>query len=65
MVEVVCPGCGVKDTFQKAELTLYNQITCDACGATLEVVEEDPLVVEVADDLSAGEDDYDEDDDDS
>ena len=58
MVEVVCPECGVKSLFQQAEVALYSQIQCEACRAILEVVEEDPLEVEVVeDDLSSDDED--------
>jgi len=51
--------------FQQTELTLFSRIQCEACGSVLEVVEEDPLEVQVADDdFLAEDDDFDEDDDD-
>jgi len=65
MIEVVCPECGVEGLFRQDDLSLYSQIRCEACGSTLEVVEESPLQLEIAeDDLPSDDDEYDEDDDD-
>lgn len=63
MVTVICPECASEREFQQAELTLHRQIQCETCGVLLEVIEEDPLEVEVVNEyLSSDDDDYDEDD---
>jgi len=65
--KVVCPECGEESMFGPDELVLYSRIQCEECGAILEVVDESPLTVEVAEsDLVSDSDDdeFDEEDDD-
>jgi peptide subunit release factor 1 (eRF1) len=62
MIEVVCPECGVENMYREEDLSLYARVHCEACGAVLEVIEEDPPVLEVAEDLLLDDEDDDEDD---
>jgi lysine biosynthesis protein LysW len=66
MLKVVCPECAAEREFQQGELSLHNQIKCAMCGVLLEVVEEDPLEVEIVDEYlsPSDDDDYDADDED-
>jgi lysine biosynthesis protein LysW len=65
MVEITCPECGAKSKFQKEELTSFGRVECEGCGVVLEVVEEDPLRVEVVEGyVPSDDDDYDDEDDD-
>jgi len=65
MVKVTCPDCGGVSQFRKKELPLFGQVECENCGTLLQVVEDDPIEVEIVDeDASSDDDDYDEDDDD-
>ncbi len=65
MVEITCPECGEKSKFQREELPVFSRIKCGGCGVVLEVIEEDPLKVEVVEEyVSSDDDDYDEDDED-
>ena len=66
MRKVVCPECGEESMFGPDELVLYSRIQCEECGAILEVVDENPLMLEVAEsDLVSDEDEFDEEDDDA
>lgn len=66
MAEVVCPDCGARGTFKQDDLTLYSQVECEVCGSILEVVEDDPIIVEVVGESDYVDDDeLDEDDEDS
>jgi len=62
MIELICPECGVENMYRESDLTLYEQVHCETCGALLEIVEEDPYVLEVVEDVLPDEDDYDDDD---
>jgi uncharacterized protein (DUF983 family) len=63
--KVVCPECGEESMFGPDELVLYSRIQCEECGAILEVVDEDPLTLEVAEsDLLSEDDELDEEDED-
>jgi len=65
MVEITCPDCGKKSSFKKKELPLYGRVECENCGILLQVIDDDPIEVEVVDELvSHDDDDYDEYDDD-
>lgn len=64
MIELICPECGVENMYRESDLSLYEQVSCEACGALLEVVEEDPYVLELVEDAlpdDEDEDDYDDD----
>lgn len=62
---VNCPLCDAVIDVEEDELDEGDVLTCDECGATLNVVSVDPLELESADDDEDDEDfDYDEDDED-
>ena len=63
MVEIICPDCGAKSEFRKKELPLYARVECENCGGLLQVIDDDPIEVEVVDEYVSS-DDYDDDDDD-
>lgn len=46
MPKAFCPVCEAELRLSKGEATLGSRITCPDCGASLEVVEEDPLELE-------------------
>ena len=57
MIKVECPECGEQFEAESDALFLFNRLYCSACDALLEVIEEDPLVLEVVDeDYSDAED---------
>ena len=49
MIRVVCPECGEQFETDADALFLFNRFYCLACEALLEVIEEDPLVLEAID----------------
>jgi len=57
VVKVECPECGEQFETESDSLFLFNRLYCSACDALLEVIEEDPLVLEAVDE------DYDDPDD--
>lgn len=59
MPTAVCPECE-EDVYVDSDAEQGDLVTCDECGAGLEVVGLDPLEL----DPSSGEDDYDDFDDD-
>ncbi len=62
MIKVECPECGAQFETEASALFLFNRFYCSHCDALLEVVEEDPLVLDVVDeeyDDSEGEEDDD------
>jgi lysine biosynthesis protein LysW len=46
MPKAVCPACGKSLTLSAEESVLYEQITCSYCDALLEVIDEDPPILE-------------------
>jgi len=65
MVRITCPDCGAKSEFRKKELPLYGRIECENCGLLLEVIDDDPIEVEVVDEsVSSDDEDYDDEDED-
>jgi len=60
MIKVVCPDCGGVSTFRKKELPLFSQFECENCGVLLQVIDDDPVEVELVDE-SGRQDDDDED----
>jgi len=62
VVKIICPECRAKSSFQSSELTLFTRIQCEKCGAVLEVIEEDPVELEVIEGPESSDDDYEEDD---
>jgi uncharacterized Zn finger protein len=61
--KVICPECGEEGLFTPDELLLFGRIQCEECGAVLEVVNEDPLSLEVVDsEMVTDDDEYDEED---
>ena len=66
MVRITCPECGAKSEFRKKELPLYGRIECENCGVLLQVIDDDPIEVEVVDEsLSLDDDDYEDEDEDN
>lgn len=63
---VNCPLCDTVIDVEEDELDEGDVLTCEECGATLNVVSVDPLELESADDEEEDEEDfdYDEDEDD-
>ena len=52
-VEIICPECNEPNFIEPediADLSLGDVLECEACGAFLEVVDLDPLEVEITDD---------------
>ena len=65
MVEAACPVCGAKNKFPKEDVTLFSQVECENCGILLQVIDDDPIEVEVVNEyISSDDDDYDDEDDD-
>jgi len=48
MAKVVCPACGKGFTLAAEEVVLYEQVSCPNCDALLEVIDEDPILLEEA-----------------
>ncbi len=49
MIRVECPECGEQFETESDVLFLFNRFYCSHCDALLEVIEEDPLVLDVVD----------------
>lgn len=49
MIKVECPECGEQFETDADALFLFNRFYCSACDVLLEVIEEDPLVLEAID----------------
>ena len=62
MVKVKCPDCAGVNEYHKKELPLYAQFECEECGVLLQVVDDDPIEVEVVDEFHEGDDGYDDED---
>jgi len=41
-----CPVCGKGIRIDADQVVLYEQITCPACDATLEIIDVDPITLE-------------------
>ena len=61
MVKVECPECGEQFETDADVLFLFNRFYCSRCDALLEVVEEEPLVLEVVDEEYSEGDEEDDD----
>lgn len=46
MPKAACPVCKKNVTVQEEDATLYESVTCPHCDALLEVVDEDPLMLD-------------------
>ena len=65
MVKITCPDCGGKSEFRKKELPIYSRVECENCGVLLQVIDDDPIEVQVVDEyISSDDDDYDDEDED-
>lgn len=62
MIKVECPECGKQFETEPDVLFLFNRFYCSLCDALLEVVEEEPLVLDVVDEEYYDSDDEDDDD---
>ena len=49
MTQVDCPSCGAEFDASEEALFLFNRFYCSACNALLEVIEEEPLIIEAID----------------
>lgn len=63
MIKVECPECGEQFETASNVLFLFNRFHCSLCDALLEVIEEDPLVLETIDEEYLDSEDEAEDDD--
>ena len=45
MPSATCPVCGKGFKLSGDEAVLYEPVTCPECGASLEVIEEDPIAL--------------------
>jgi len=63
VIKVECPECGEQFETDADVLSLFNRFYCSLCDALLEVVEEDPLVLEVVDEEYSDSEGDEEDDD--
>ena len=48
MPKSVCPACGKTITLEGDEAALYERVCCPNCDVLLEVIDEDPLMLEEA-----------------
>lgn len=46
MPKAVCPSCGKNIQVDVDEAALYETVTCPYCDAKLEVIDDDPLMLE-------------------
>lgn len=46
MPKSICPVCAESVTLTPEEAVLYEQVTCPHCGAELEVIDEDPVILD-------------------
>jgi len=62
---LVCPECGEKISIDLEDIELHAHVICEACYAPLEVIQVEPIVLQLMDvDLDEfDEDTYDEDED--
>lgn len=60
---VNCPLCDTAIDVEEDELDEGDVLTCEECGATLNVVSVDPLELESADDEDEDDEDFDYDED--
>ena len=49
MPSAICPVCGKGFKLRADEAVLYEPVMCPECDASLEVVEEDPIILAEAD----------------
>ena len=49
MIRVECPECGEQFEVASNVVFLSNRFYCSVCDALLEVIEEDPVILEVVD----------------
>jgi peptide subunit release factor 1 (eRF1) len=49
VIKVECPECGEQFEVSPDALLLFNRFYCSACDAPLEVVEEQPLILQAID----------------
>jgi lysine biosynthesis protein LysW len=50
MPSAVCPACGKNIRVDEDQAYLYERIMCPSCDAELEVVDENPIVLEEVED---------------
>jgi len=51
MTSVVCPSCGKGFRLDEDEAVLYERTTCPHCDALLEVIDENPPLLEEVEDF--------------
>ena len=49
MPRATCPACGRGFRLEEAEAVLYGKVYCPHCDAPLEVIDEDPVMLEELD----------------
>lgn len=45
----VCPACGKNIRIDADQAYLYEQVVCSFCEANLEIIDEDPIILEEID----------------
>ena len=50
MPSATCPVCGKGFRLEEDEAVLYARVSCPGCDAQLEVIDEDPLMLEELED---------------
>jgi len=48
VIPIVCPECGEPFEVDPQVLFLMNRFYCSLCDALLEVIEEEPIVIDIA-----------------
>jgi len=46
MPKAACPLCGKSVTMEEDDAMLFERVTCPHCDALLEVIDEDPLMLD-------------------
>ena len=46
MPKAVCPVCGKNVTVNEEDAVLYERVNCPHCDALLEVIDEDPMILD-------------------
>jgi lysine biosynthesis protein LysW len=59
VTQIECPECGARFEVDPSVVFLSNRFYCSVCDALLEVLEEEPLILESVEDASLEEDNLD------
>ena len=60
MIDVECPECGGQFKVAPEATTLLNRFYCTLCDALIEVIEEDPLILDLVDEYLTDSEDEDD-----